>query len=208
MEKLDLKKHWDNTYLKDEKRLGWYEEVPTPSLQLIEKCNLKPSDCIVNVGVGTSTLVDELLKKGYKNIVATDISSQALQKLKKRVGQKHITYLQEDLTQPNKLNSYTNKVSLWHDRAVVHFLTDKKDQQTYFELVNKLVKPEGFVIIATFNLEGATKCSGLPVLRYNAESIAKHLGNSFQLLEHFNYIYTMPSGDKRPYVYTLFKKIK
>lgn len=207
MNSVDLKNHWDNTYLKDEKTLGWYEKIPTQSLGLIKKCNLNPSDCILNVGVGTSTLVDQLLKKGFKNIIATDISNKALQKLKQRVGNDNIIYIQEDITKPNKLKSYTNKVSLWHDRAVVHFLTDKDEQKTYFDLVNKLVKPEGYVIIATFNLEGATKCSGLPIKQYNAESIAKQLGSSFKMVEHFNYLYTMPSGDKRPYVYTLFKKI-
>jgi len=79
---MDLKAHWDTTYERAKiEKLGWFEEVPEPSLRLIEQCNLNRESNILNVGTGASTLIDELLSSGYKNIIASDISSSALEKL-------------------------------------------------------------------------------------------------------------------------------
>jgi len=206
----DLKAHWNNAYTKTEvHKLGWYEDNLEPSLRLIKKCNLNLDASILNVGAGATTLIDELLKQGYTNIIANDLSETALEKLKERLGDKKdaIKWVVDDLTKPTVLISL-DKIDLWHDRAVVHFFNDENEQNTYFNLVKTLVKNNGFVIIATFNLNGATKCSGLPVHRYNQEMLQGKLGEGFKLLQAFNYNYTMPSGDTRAYVYTLFKKIK
>ena len=209
IEIIDLKSHWDSTYSKSEtSKLGWYEESPKPSLQLINKCSLIKNAPILNVGAGASTLVDELLKLGYDNIIANDLSSVALDKLKIRLGNNEtakVKWVIDDLTKPTEMNTL-QKIDLWHDRAVLHFFTDKESQDTYFELVRKLVKQRGYVIIAAFNLNAATKCSGLPVYRYDEKMLQERLGNDFELIEAFDYIYTMPSGDSRGYVYTLFKR--
>jgi cyclopropane fatty-acyl-phospholipid synthase-like methyltransferase len=200
--------HWNSVYVKSPiEKLGWYEEDPEPSLRLIEKCNLNMNDIILNVGTGTSTLIDELLKKGYENIIANDLSSQALETLKSRLGKKNneVRWIVDDLTQPNEL-AKLEPIDLWHDRAVLHFFTNEKDRKIYFALLNKLVKANGYVIIAAFNLQGAEKCSGLPVFRYNANMLLNALGSSFEMIESFNYTYTMPSGDTREYIYTLFRK--
>ncbi len=206
----DLKSHWDNAYNNAEiNKLGWYEENPEPSLKLINKCNLNPDAVILNVGTGASTLVDELLKLGFTNVIANDLSEAALNKLKERLGEKGntIKWIADDLVKPTKLATL-KKIDLWHDRAVLHFFNNKNEQNTYFNLVKSLVKEGGFVIIAAFNLNGATKCSGLPVYRYNRQMLQDKLGEGFELMEAFDYIYTMPSGDTRAYIYTLFRKIK
>ncbi len=209
LEIIDLKSHWDSTYRKAEiSKLGWYEENPEPSLQLITKCSLKKNASILNVGSGASTLVDELLKLGYENIIANDLSSVALDKLKIRLSHSEtakVKWVIDDLTKPTKINTL-QKIDLWHDRAVLHFFADKDLQDTYFGLVRKLVKQKGFVIIAAFNLNAASKCSGLPVYRYDENMLQERLGNDFQLIEAFDFVYTMPSGDNREYVYTLFKR--
>lgn len=207
-EKKDYKKHWNTAYERaDVEKLGWYEEHPEPSLRLIEKCGLNSHSYILNAGAGATTLVDELLSMNYENIIVNDISSVALDRLKQRLGAKgdRINWVEDDLTNPVKLNDL-EKIDLWHDRAVLHFFNEAEDQDTYFELVRNLVKSGGHVIIATFNLDGAEKCSGLPVFRYNKSMIQDGLGTDFELIEAFDYIYTMPSGDTRSYVYTLFKK--
>lgn len=206
---MDLASHWNNTYCKNPiDKLGWYEDNPTPSLQLIDKCGLDIDASILNIGAGTSTLVDELLNKGYQNIIVNDISSTALDKLKDRLGsqQDKIEWIVDDVTNPELL-SKLEKVDLWHDRAVLHFFCDAESQKAYFDLLRQLVKKNGYVIIAAFNLEGAIKCTGLPIHRYNTEMLQKKLGNDFKLIESFDYIYTMPSGDTRVYVYTLFKRL-
>ena len=206
--KKDLRSHWNKTYDKIETdKLGWFEENPEPSIRLIKKCNLTKDAALLNVGAGATTLVDELLAIGYNNIIANDLSSSALEKLKIRLGNKsnNVRMIVDDLTKPTELSTLES-VDLWHDRAVLHFFNDKKEQDTYFELLKKLVKLNGFVIIAAFNLVGATKCSGLPVFRYDENMLQEKLGPGFELIEAFNYTYLMPSENTREYVYTLFQR--
>ena len=209
MKKIDSKLHWDQVYEKNEtEKLGWFEESPDSSIQLINKCNFNNSSIILNVGAGATTLVDELLKNGYKNIIATDLSSSSLNKLKKRLGEKRsskVNWIIDDLTNSSELIKLS-PIDLWHDRAVLHFFTEEKEQIAYFELLSKLVKVGGYVIIAVFNLDGATKCSGLPVFRYSSTMLEEKLGANFKLIETFDYTYIMPSGDTREFIYTLFKR--
>ena len=203
----NLKSLWEKTFERDTKKLGWYEENPEQSLQLIEKCNLNKDASILNVGAGASTLIDELIKKGYENIIANDLSFNALEKLKERLGKdsSKVKWIVDDLTKPTELN-HVGEIDLWHDRAVLHFFNEPEEQNCYFDLLKRIVKINGFVIIASFNLNGATKCNGLYVFRYNKEMIQKRLGNNFDLIESFDYIYMNPFGDTRDYVYTLFQR--
>lgn len=204
-----MKTHWERVYQNSRvKSLGWYEENPETSLELINRCNLPEDACILNVGAGATTLVDGLLQAGYRNIIANDISSSALGKLQLRLGpgkSKMVNWIVDDLTNPAELNSL-EQIDLWHDRAVLHFFQDSASQDAYFKLLQKLVSKESFVIIAAFNLNGAEKCSGLPVFRYDAAMLQDKLGSEFQLMEAKDYTYLMPSGDTREYVYTLFQR--
>ena len=203
------KEHWENVYEKQPvSKLGWFEENPDPSLELIEACKLGGDAILLNVGAGATTLVDVLLEKGYENIVANDISASALGKLKARLGNElsgKVQWIVDDLTNPDKLHS-VDPVDLWHDRAVLHFFNESAEQNAYFNLLRKLVKIEGYVIIAAFNLNGADKCSGLPVFRYDQNMLQEQLGLNFSLIEAFDYTYLMPSGNTREYVYTLFQR--
>ena len=210
MSEIDYKSHWEKVYNKTTfDKLGWYEKEAAPSLDLIQLCKLLRDAKILNVGAGATTLVDDLLKLGFTNIIANDLSKAALEVLKNRLSaddKEKVQFLVDDLINPTIMNQL-ELVDLWHDRAVLHFFTDEKDQNTYFKLLKKVLKPGGFVIIAVFNLEGASKCSGLDVFRYNAEMLQERLGTDFKLLNSFNYAYTMPSGNERSYVYTLFQNI-
>ncbi len=204
-----MKDHWERVYQKNAvDRLGWYESSPEPSLQLIELCDLPKNAAILNVGAGATTLVDELIETGYQNIIANDISSKALEELQLRLGterSKLVRWVIDDLTDPAEFKSL-EQIDLWHDRAVLHFFNEPDEQDAYFNLLRKLVKVEGHVIIAAFNLQGAPKCSGLPVYKYDAKMLQEKLGKKFQLKEAFDYTYTQPSGDTREYVYTMFQR--
>ncbi len=206
----DLKSYWNKVYDKNEvNQLGWYENNPEPSIKLIDNCKLNKNARILNVGAGASTLIDSLLENGYKNVIATDISVSSLEKLKNRLGKDNsekLSWIVDDLTKPLHLNEI-EPVDLWHDRAVMHFFVNENDQNTYFSLLKKLVKKDGYVIISSFNTDGATMCSGLPVFRYDKYMLQEKLGKQFDLQEFFNHSYTMPSGGTREYIYTLFKRI-
>ncbi len=203
------KDHWEQVYEKQAvNKLGWFEENPDPSLELIETCRLGRDASMLHVGAGATTLVDVLLKKGYEKIVANDISASALEKLKARLGPEQagkVHWMVDDLTKPDHLNSL-EPVDLWHDRAVLHFFNDPAEQLNYFNLLRKLVIIDGYVIIAAFNLDGAEKCSGLPVFRYDQTMLQEQLGEGFSLIKAFDYTYLMPSGNTREYIYTLFQR--
>lgn len=204
-----MKSHWERVYQNSSvDRLGWYEANPEPSLELIDQCNLQKDAALLNVGAGATTLVDELIEIGHRNIIANDISKAALEELQLRLGPERssqVHWIVDDLTDPGILQSL-EQIDLWHDRAVLHFFNDQDQQNTYFNLLKKLVCQGGYVIIAAFSLIGAEKCSGLPVFRYDAAMLQDKLGSEFQLMEAKDYTYLMPSGDTREYVYTLFQR--
>ncbi len=205
----NINSHWDKAYLKtDSRKLGWYEESPEPSLTLIEKYITDKNASILNVGAGTSTLVDFLLSRGFENLIVNDFSSAALNILKERIGEKShkARWIVDDLLNPSVLDSI-DAVDLWHDRAVLHFFTEKDEQDKYFSLLKKLVKKGGYAVISVFSPGGAVKCSGLQILPYSAYDVSEKLGNDFVAAEDFKHIYTMPSGDKREYLYTVFRRI-
>jgi len=205
-----MKKHWNSVYTSREVcKLGWYEESPVPSLKLISKSNIKKDEIVLDVGAGATTLIDNLIKQGYKNIVTVDISEVALNRLKERLGEEKVSLIKwivDDITQPIHIDKLEN-IALWHDRAVLHFLVEEKQQQMYLNTLKKIVRKGGNVIIAAFSLKGAKKCSGLDIKNYDQNILAKFLGEEFDLIEYFDHTYKMPSGELRPYIYTLFKRI-
>lgn len=206
---IDYKNHWDKVYSKNElNKLGWYEETPQPSLDLVNSCNLNKDAALLDVGSGATTLIKNLLHDSYSNILALDISQVALDRAKQLLTPDEaakVKWVVDDVTNPENLNQQ-GSIDLWHDRTVLHFLIDENHQKAYLETLKKVVRKDGFVIIAVFSLEGAKKCSGLDVKNYDHQMIEEFLGKDFKLLNHFPYIYKMPSGDLRPYVYTLFKR--
>jgi len=203
-------KHWNKVYRKNAvDGLGWYEESPAMSLKLITRSNIARNDSILDIGCGASTLIDHLLDAGYSNITATDISRAAIKKLKERLGESdasRVSWIVDNVANPTILRELKD-IAFWHDRAVLHFLTAEQDRREYLSTLRQVVKTGGFVMIAAFSLAGAKKCSGLRIRNYDEKMLAEFLGSDFKLLEHFDYLYIMPSGDERPYVYTLFQRI-
>ncbi len=204
-----VKEHWNKIYSsRDVDKLSWYEEVPEPSIRLLSRCHLNKDEFVLDVGAGASTFIDYLINQGFSNIIATDISEISLNKLKERLGKEKaskVRWIVDDITQPIYIQNLRD-ISLWHDRAVLHFLLKENQQQVYLSTLKKVIKKGGYVIIAAFSLEGAKKCSGLDVKNYDQNMLAEFLGKEFSLLEYFDYTYHMPSGEPRPYIYTLFQK--
>jgi EEF1A lysine methyltransferase 2 len=204
-----MKEHWNKIYsARDIDKLSWYEEIPEPSIRLLSKCHIKKDEFVLDVGAGASTFIDYLIDQGFSNIIATDISEIALNRLKERLGKEkasQVRWIVDDITQPIYIQNLRD-ISVWHDRAVLHFLLKEHQQREYLSTLKKVIKKGAYVIIAAFSLEGAKKCSGLDVKNYDQNMLAKFLGEEFSLLEYFDYTHYMPSGEPRPYIYTLFQK--
>lgn len=210
-EDINYKDYWNTAYKKTPtKKLGWFEKKSLKTIELIHQTKLPKNATILNVGVGSSTIIDDLINEGYSNLIANDLSEKSLDDLKKRLEKNasKVKFLVDDLVNPKELNKLEKKIDLWNDRAVLHFFLKEEEKEVYFNLVKKLVTQNGFVLIAVFALNGAEKCCGLPLQRYNEAILAEKLGLDFELITSFNYTFVNPNGGERPYVYTLFKRVK
>lgn len=205
----DYESHWDKAYLKPVEDLGWYENDPISSLNLINKCSLSNDALLFNAGAGASKLIQKLKDIGYSNIFINDISKRAIDKLKYSINNTDgLSFVVDDLTNPTDLLNL-KMVDLWHDRAVLHFFVQQSQQDNYFNLLKSKVKDGGYVIFSEFAIDGAKKCCGLDILNYNEEMLLDRLGNDFSLIKSFNHLYTHPSnGNTRKYIYALFKRKK
>jgi 2-polyprenyl-3-methyl-5-hydroxy-6-metoxy-1,4-benzoquinol methylase len=199
--------HWQSTYLnKKPNEVSWFQELPAVSLNLIEETNLSHDQSIVDIGGGASTLVDKLLDKGFKDLTVVDISEQALDYAKERLGDnaQNINWIAADITE----YEFQQQYDLWHDRAVFHFLTDPNVRVKYKEALEQALTINGYLIIATFALDGPSKCSGLEVEHYDAKKLQVELGSNFTLLHSVNESHLTPWGAEQKFVYCLFKKSK
>ncbi len=205
---MNRKEHWNNAYTdKSIDQLGWFQQNPEPSMGLVRSLNLSRYAEILDVGAGASSLIEHLLEDGFQNITVNDISPVALDKLREALGKEecNVEWMVDDIVSPTILKELP-LLDLWHDRAVLHFFTEDKDQLAYFNLLKQKVKSKGYVIIAAFAVGGAEKCSGLPILQYNQEMISQRLGFDFVLKDVIDFTFVNPKGDERPYIYTLYQR--
>lgn len=202
------KTHWENVYqAKLQNQVSWFQPHLEKSLELIALVNLSKDSKIIDAGGGASTLPDDLLAKGYDKLTIWDISSEALKQSQKRLGEKskQIKWIDANIL---KADFQNNSFDLWHDRAVFHFLTKAEDRKTYLKILNKSLNPGGFVIIASFGLEGPLKCSGLEVFRYSPASLSSEIGSNFLLLKNATEDHHTPFGTVQKFVYCLFQRKK
>jgi 2-polyprenyl-3-methyl-5-hydroxy-6-metoxy-1,4-benzoquinol methylase len=202
---IDRKSHWEKIYKnKISMQMSWYQEEPTLSLQLIRKIQLAHDAPIIDVGGGSSLLVDHLCKEGYKNISVLDVSAKALATARDRLGDDacKVEWYQEDVTRFVPTHQY----SLWHDRAVFHFLTDKSDRENYLKVLNRALEPNGHIIIATFAIGGPTKCSGLDIVQYDVEKLTAELGTGFELVENRTETHITPTKEEQKFAYFLLNR--
>lgn len=204
---MDSKKHWDHVYsTKSASKVSWFQEHAELSVKLIRDARVPASASIVDVGGGASTLVDDLLANGYRAVTVLDLSTAALAAAKARLGTEssRVHWLEANVLETEfPKHAY----DVWHDRAVFHFLTRVKDRRAYVRAVLRAVKPGGLVIVATFAEDGPTRCSGLPVARYNAGELHAEFGTPFELLGHEKEAHLTPSGHVQQFVYCFCRKV-
>jgi SAM-dependent methyltransferase len=192
--------HWEKIYNeKAPNEVSWYRPHLETSLSLIERASSK-SSAIIDVGGGESTLVDDLLSHGYENVTVLDISQIAVETNKKRLGtaSERVRWIVGDIT---KAELPRSTYDVWHDRAVFHFLTASADRRAYVRQAVHALKPGGYVIVSTFGPDGPPKCSGLEVIRYNADSLHREFGVHFRLLESTKELHQTPFGTIQQFLY-------
>jgi trans-aconitate methyltransferase len=180
--------------------VSWYQPEPTPSLELIAAAGLDPTDPVIDVGGGASTLVDHLLDDGHRDVTVLDVAGEALATARDRLGDraKDVHWIETDLLdwQP------TRRYRLCHDRAVFHFLTDPADRDRYLSLLSTALAPGGYLIVATFAADGPTTCSGLPTARYSPHELAAQFPGLNVVRETGEEHHT-PTGRIQPFTWLL-----
>ena len=201
----DLKNHWENIYSnKDENEVSWFQTVPKTSHQLIKKLNLESNDNIIDIGSGRSRILKILIDEGFNNISYLDISKEACKKSKIALGddKSKVNWNVE-----NVLNFKSKiKYNLWHDRALFHFFTDRKDIEKYKEVAIKNISAGGYLVLGTFSINGPKKCSGLDVSQYSEQSLNEIFKSDFNLLESFYIDHQTPFDTTQNFLFCIFKK--
>jgi len=200
------KEYWEQVYTtRASDEVSWFQEHAALSLRLIQNTGLGKDAAIIDVGGGASTLVDDLAAEGYSDLTVLDLSASALALAKQHIGQhaEAVHWMEGDITQAQLP---VNRLDIWHDRAVFHFLMASKDRAAYVERVTHATRPGGYVIIAIFAEDGPEKCSGLPVRRYCPETLQTEFGDTFSLIKYQKEAHHTPSGAVQQFVYCHFRK--
>jgi SAM-dependent methyltransferase len=204
---MSSKTHWDSVYRsKMPTELSWYQSQPTQSLKLLEQLAVAPSAGIIDVGGGASTLVDALLDRGFDHLTVLDISHAALEHARTRLGLRaaSVTWIEGDITRVDL--GAKGIYDVWHDRAVFHFLINPDDRRRYAAAAARALRSGGAAIIATFSPQGPERCSGLPVMRYDSELLARELGSEFSLEHSVEDLHHTPAGASQAFTYTVLRR--
>jgi SAM-dependent methyltransferase len=195
------KAHWETIYrTKRPDEVSWFQREATLSLALIRKNEPRLTARIIDVGAGASTLVDGLIRAGYRNLTVLDLSSTALAEVRRRLGPQcdDVALLEADVLDATLPSA---AFDVWHDRAVFHFLIAADERARYVKQAQRAIRPGGYIVVAAFGHDGPTHCSGLPVARYTPVSLYQELGPGFRLLQSAREEHVTPAGGIQPFVY-------
>lgn len=205
MENQTRQTHWQKVYTtKGEREVSWFQESPAVSLELLAKVGAVPNSAIVDIGGGASRLVDHLIERGFGDVTVLDLSEAALDAAKARLGDRAalVHWVVADVTTWEPAKAY----DIWHDRAAFHFLTDEHDRAAYVTRLVRGLGVGGHAIIATFAPDGPDRCSGLPVMRYDAASLAQILGGAFALVHTLRHEHATPWGSQQMFQFSVFRR--
>ena len=207
---MDATQHWERVYQnKGTHEVSWYREHLERSLALIAATGLGPEAAIIDVGGGASTLVDDLVLRGYQDVTVLDLSPSALAVARKRLAERlaesgqgaalsAVTWCAGDVL---TAELGAQRFDLWHDRAVFHFLTDPGARRRYVAALRRAVKPGGHVIVASFGPDGPLQCSGLETMRYSPDALHAEFGDEFRLEHTASEDHVTPAGRTQAFIY-------
>ena len=199
------KQYWDNIYKsKAEDEVSWFQPYPKTSMQFVELFNLPLNANIIDIGGGDSHFVDALLEKGYRNIYVLDISENAIERAKERLGKRasQINWIVSDVTQFEPPVAF----DFWHDRAAFHFLVTEEKIYKYVSTAEDAIKKGGYLILGTFSESGPKKCSGLEIKQYSEASMSARFEVSFDRIKCIHESHITPFKSVQDFLFCSFRK--
>lgn len=206
METSDRKKHWEKIYeTKELKDVSWFQPVPETSLEFLNEFKVPTTAKIIDIGGGDSLLVDFLLELGYTDVTVLDISGAALERAKKRLGEKAVMvkWIEADATEFVPTTTY----DFWHDRAAFHFLTGEEEITKYINTVEQHLSPQGVFVLGTFSEQGPKKCSGIEIKQYSENEMTERLKKHFEKVKCIKVDHTTPFETTQNFVFCSFRKL-
>src|SRR6185369_15913698 len=203
---MTYRSHWEKIYAaKRQEEVRWYQPTPEGSLGFINDLNIPKDAAVIDVGGGDSCLVDNLLAAGFTDITVLDISGEAINRTKLRLGKEaeKINWIVSDITEL----VIGKKFDCWHDRAAFHFLTTEKQVEKYLAIAQEHISKDGRMIIGTFSTSGPEKCSGLPIKQYNEQSLSTVWKNWFEKIKCITTDHITPFNTIQNFLFCSFKKI-
>jgi len=204
---LDVRDHWERVYQeKDLTHLSWYQDRPDLSISFISRAGVDTDSRILDVGAGTSSLVDHLLLAGFPHLGVLDVSPTAVDITRRRLGHRarSVEWFVADVTEFAPPHPW----DVWHDRAVLHFLTEDDDRSKYRRSMESSVAEHGAVVLSTFGPEGPLRCSGLNVRRYDVHEMCDWIGPDFSLAHHEMVDHATPERGVQQFLACLFLRTR
>ena len=197
--------HWDQAYGQGDTTRSWFQHAAGWSLRMIDRTGIGPADSLIDVGGGSSPLASALLARGYSDITVLDVSRVGIGIAQQRLGveTERVQWLLGDVLTWRPTRRYT----VWHDRALFHFITADQDRDAYLQTLERATSPDRAVaILATFAPNGPWQCSGLPVVRYSAAELAAVLGARWKMIDDSHELHTTPGGAAQPFTWAAFRR--
>lgn len=202
---MDSKEHWENVYAnKQPQEVSWFQQYPKTSMEFVELFKISKNSAVIDIGGGDSLLVDALIEKGFTNITVLDISKNAIEKAKVRLGEKAklVKWVVSDVLHFKPEENY----DFWHDRAAFHFLANEAQADEYVKIATKAISKDRFLVLGTFSENGPKKCSGLDIKQYSEHSLSGKFEKDFKRVICKTEDHVTPFETTQNFLFCSFKK--
>lgn len=196
--------HWEAAYSGGDATVSWHQSEASTSLELIQAATGSDAS-VIDIGGGSSTLVDGLVASGYREVTVLDLADNGLAISRHRLGPAavQVDWIVADLLEWRPSESY----DVWHDRAVLHFLTKENERAQYLDALRSALKIGGHAVIGTFAEDGPERCSGLDVRRYSPEDLRTFLGPDFEFVSETHELHQTPGGNQQSFNWLTARRV-
>jgi hypothetical protein len=195
---------WDAAYGHGDTTRSWFEPEPVMSLRMLDAAGVASRSAVIDVGGGASRLADALLARGQEDVTVLDISGAALLVARERLGPDadRVRWITGNVVNWSPDRRY----DAWHDRAVLHFLTDADSLVRYLAVLEAATRLGAAAVFGCFAPDGPASCSGLPVARRSAADLAALLGPAWAIVSADRESHPTPEGGVQPFTWAAFTR--